>query len=447
MQLDTYAKFTAQNNVERSNTFARAVCADELYDRYYGGSNHDINFIVSAATIIGPIPLAIVTLAFISMRAYVNSKHPRRTSPVVKDSMRGKVLVAVVSLGIYISIYILILDIMSANIVHTSDHEYASELSGRSPSFNLYVSYITLFFDLLACVMFLVVPMIAILINSCCGKGPEGFLRFFGKRDFSLNKVFLLFLVAPVICITTHLGYILLAWTTQPSKSTTTLILYYFLFSYLFLCFQMTYKLGCQMIKIKNLNGEENPLERPQPKEQPESIQLSDLKGQSADNSHQQNPDVEQALAIAKKSINVPVFFATLLLGIVYLGLAVIFTMVVYLMPLASEDLFSYLFNVIQFMIVVVSTQYAYKLIAGKKFSIKKVLKHAKSIFKEQYNEPPQPKPNSQKVGIVEESVDFLTVELLIPHVKKSREYIRGLENGNGSPAELQAHFSPALKV
>ena len=393
MQLDTYAKFTAQNNVERSNTFARAVCADELYDRYYGGSNHDINYIVSAATIIGPIPLAIVTLTFISMRVYVKSKHPRRTSPAVKDSMRGKVLVAVVSLGIYISIYILILDIMSANIVHTSDHEYASELSGRSPSFNLYVSYITLFFDLLACVMFLVVPMIAILINSCCRRSPEGFLRFFGKRDFSLNKVFLLFLVAPVICITTHLGYILLAWTTQPSKSTTTLILYYFLFSYLFLSFQMTYKLGCQMIKIRK-----NSNEPPQPRR--------DFKG-----------------------INVPVFFATLLLGIVYLGLAVIFTMVVYLMPLASEDLFGYLFNVIQFMIVVVSTQYAYKLIAGKKFSIKKVLEHAKSIFEEQFNEPLQPKLNR---GIVEESVDFLTVELLIPHVKKSREYIRGLENGNG---------------
>ena len=411
------------------------MCADELYDRYYGGSNHDINYIVSAATIIGPIPLAIVTLAFISMRVYVKSEHPRRTSPAVKDSMRGKVLVAVVSLGIYISIYILILDIMSANIVHTSDHEYASELSGRSPSFNLYVSYITLFFDLLACVMFLVVPMVAILINSCCGKG---FLRLFGKR---VNKVFLLFLVAPLICITTHLGYILLAWTTQPSKSTTTLILYYFLFSYLFLSLQMTYKLGCQMIKIKkkkNPNGEENTLEQPQPKEQPEGIQLSDIKGQSADNLHQRSPDVEQALAIAKKSINVPVFFATLLLGIVYLGLAVIFTMVVYLIPLASEDLFSYLFNVIQFMIVVVSTQYAYKLIAGKKFSIKKVLKHAKSIFKEQYNEPPQqPRPSSQEVGIVEESVDFLTIELLIPHVKKSREYIRGLENGNGSPAEL----------
>ena len=156
---------------------------------------------------------------------------------------------------------------------------------------------------------------------------------------------------------------------------------------------------------------------------------------------------LSKPLQLPKKSINVPVFFATLLLGIVYLGLAVIFTMVVYLMPLASEDLFSYLFNVIQFMIV---AQYAYKLIAGKKFSIKKVLKHAKSIFKEQYNEPPQPKPNSQKVGIVEESVDFLTVELLIPHVKKSREYIRGLENGNGSPAELQeaAHrFSPAVIV
>ena len=47
-----------------------------------------------------------------------------------------------------------------------------------------------------------------------------------------------------------------------------------------------------------------------------------------------------------------------------------------------------------------------------------------------------------QKVDIVEQSVDFFTAELLIPHVKKSREYIKRLENGNQNPTEVAASQS-----
>ena len=132
----------------------------------------------------------------------------------------------------------------------------------------------------------------------------------------------------------------------------------------------------------------------------------------------ERHPSAEQApgqevngkLPFNNKPIRVCIFLLTLLLGIAYLGLAVIFTLVVYLMPLASEDLYSYLFSGIQFMIVVVSTQYAYNLFAGKTFSCKKVLKHAKEIiYKNIYGK------RTQNVDIVEQSVDFFTVELLIP--------------------------------
>ena len=90
-------------------------------------------------------------------------------------------------------------------------------------------------------------------------------------------------------------------------------------------------------------------------------------------------------------------------------------------------------------MIVVVSTQYAYNLFASKTFSFKKVLKHAKEIFHKNYDEAQNP---NQNVNIVEQSVDFFTAELLIPHVKKNREYIRGLENGNQNPTEVAASQS-----
>jgi hypothetical protein len=97
--------------------------------------------------------------------------------------------------------------------------------------------------------------------------------------------------------------------------------------------------------------------------------------------------------------------------------------MAIYLIPLASEDLFDYLFNVIQFMIVVVSTQLAYKLLAGKSFSFQRVIKHVmKGIdkyIKEYY-------PNSARKEVKNDAKntgDFLARELLVPHIVMTTEY------------------------
>ena len=523
MQLDTYAEFTAHENIQRRHTFARTLCADELYNLYYSGSRYDIDFVVSTATIVGPFSLVAIILAILIVRAVVQYKKLTKVSHIAKNTLRGKTLVAVVSISIYICVYILILDILAIYTVTASKHEYAPELSGRSLSFNLYVSFITLGCDLLSSIVFLVFPMIVILVKeftSSCRESCEGCAenRFscFGEKE----KFYYLFLVAPVICVTSHFGYILLAWTTQPSKSTTTLILYYFLFSYLYLMLRLTYKLGYRLIRIinrKSQSGEQAPGQEVNGKGEQAPGQEVNGKGEQAPGQEvngkgeqapgqevngkgeqapgqevngkgeqapgqevngkgeqapgqevngkgeqapgqevngkgeqapgqevngkgeqapgqevngkgeqapgqevngkgeqapgqevngkgeqapgqevngkgEQAPGQEvngkgeqapgqEVNGKNNKPIRVRIFLLTLLLGIVYLGLAVIFILVVYLMPLASEDLYSYLFSGIQFMIVVVSTQYAYNLFAGKTFSFKKVLKHAKDIF------------------------------------------------------------------
>ena len=209
--------------------------------------------------------------------------------------------------------------------VTTSKHEYAQELSGRSPSFNLYVSYITLGCDLLSSIVFLVVPMIVILLkefSSSCRESSEGCaenrLSCFGKKE-KADKLYYLFLVAPVICVTSHLGYILLAWTTQPSKSTTTLILYYFLFSYLYLMLRLTYKLGYRLIRIRKSR-----------RESPDYEMVSQAEAERPPSSEQ--APGQEVTPLNNKPIRVRIFILTVLLGIVYLGLAVIFTLVVYLL-------------------------------------------------------------------------------------------------------------------
>jgi hypothetical protein len=82
--------------------------------------------------------------------------------------------------------------------------------------------------------------------------------------------------------------------------------------------------------------------------------------GQNKQNSHNTNGQNE--------NINVLLFLVNLGLGLFYLCVALTFTMAIYLIPLASEDLFNYLFNVIQFMIVVVSTQFAYEQLKSSDF-------------------------------------------------------------------------------
>ena len=69
MQLDTYAEFTAHENIQRRHTFARTLCADELYNVYYSGGRYDIDFVLSTATIVGPFPLVAIILAILIVRA------------------------------------------------------------------------------------------------------------------------------------------------------------------------------------------------------------------------------------------------------------------------------------------------------------------------------------------------------------------------------------------
>ena len=320
-------------------------------------------------------------------------------------STKRKNLVALGLLNIYITIYIFILDVIAANIVRTSSHEYARELSPRNISFNLGVTYLTLTCDLIA-----VVVLIIMLI------------LIFNKKIKSVEGIFLSLLITPSICITSHLGYIMLAWITQPSRSTTTLILYYFLLSYMYLMFRKTYKLGqkCELIKqIKKKFSElKCSLEQRcdsdvyikyKPRKKPRDLEMKDIPQSNSAKNVTSTPPTESS-----SGIDLCLFFFIGVLGIYFLGLAVVFVMMIYLIPLASEDLFSYVFNVIQFMIVVVSTQYAYKLIVGKELCFKKIIKHIINGIK--HKVVPSDESISKGVG------KLVAEKLLIPQLEYKKE-------------------------
>ena len=371
MQLNIYAKFTNQENFERSNSFARTVCAGELYDIYYSGKKIEFNYIIGASAIVGPLLLAMLTFFFLAVsfkRKYHKLWDKKQDSKNgINLKTKRKNFVASVLIGIYISFYILILDVIAVYTVVTSSHEYEPELSvqSRHHAFNLVVTYVTLTYNLLVCSLIILI----LVIIWCIKIWPEQFNKCFArnccakkccqKKSYTTDEIeipdvadqvinSLLFpslLIPPFLSIISHLGYIILACITQPSRSTSTLILYYFILFYLYLIFRTSYKHGSKILKSKK-----------------------QLKSDS-------------------KTINVEIFTINIFLGMFYLGIAVVFILIVYLEPLTSDqDLFSYLFNVVQFMIVVVSTQYFYKLIAGKSFSIKKTIKTVHKIISDKKN-------------------------------------------------------------
>ena len=351
-----------------------------------------------------------VAMAYIIFRISLKYIEENKASSVLHSTKR-KNLVALGLLSIYITIYIFILDVIAANIVRTSSHEYARELSPRNISFNLGVTYFTLVCDLLALGAVIVVFILIII-----------------KKIESVEGIFLSLLTATSVCIITHLGYIMLAWITQPSRSTTTLLLYYFLFFYMYLMFRKTYKLGLRFKKsFSNYSPEtesgkrikklfSTPTNKPsETTNDPEPMEMQNRETNGNAHPTDSRAGSDSTPAGKQKGIDVCLFFFIGVLGVFFLGLAVVFVMMIYLMPLASEDLFSYLFNVIQFMIVVVSTQYAYKLVVGKEFCFKKIVKHIKDIaIKKKVHEAPSNEGISKEIG------KFVAEKLLIPQVKKN---------------------------
>lgn len=274
--------------------------------------------------------------------------------------------------------------------------------------FNLLVSHFTLICDLAACILFIILPLIIFFSKKASDK-----FTAIQERDM---LVFLL--LAPTICIISHFGYILLAWITEPSKSTTTLLLYYFIISYLYLTVRLSYKVGCKLLPTEKYSADKRFADkRSADNQRTEQTSAGDqVQGSGEDPSQGSNRVSSQSGSQGTdddQDINAHMFLINILLGVIYLELAVIFILAVYLLPLASEDVFSYLFNVLQFMIVVVSTQYVYKYFVEEKFKYKQVIEYMRKT--EEYKENYAKKASDKDIS------HFLAEVLLLPLLQEKR--------------------------
>ncbi len=178
--------------------------------------------------------------------------------------------------GILVSIAILIFDVLACYIVASGDHEYANDLRGRS--LNLYIVFGTLIcdFPLLLCILYIFAYNGKNLFKMCCkcditctareclthsllsivvGKKTLDKITKLSDNDM-IALMFSALLITPLLSFASHIGYILLAWLTEPSKCTTILILFYVLVVYFYLSFRKSYKHHARInISCNCLNG------------------------------------------------------------------------------------------------------------------------------------------------------------------------------------------------
>ncbi len=175
-------------------------------------------------------------------------------------------LVASVLTGIIISGTIVTLDAIACYIVISGNHEYKNFLKGSS--LNMYIVFGTLICDILFVLPLLFCLVYITLIYNgknffklCCNCDIERKADFclkgiipilIGKKsldqikkisdDGNISVMFFFMLISPILCLASHLGYILLAWLTEPSKCTTIFLFCYFLIIYFHFCFGKCYK-------------------------------------------------------------------------------------------------------------------------------------------------------------------------------------------------------------
>ena len=352
--------FTNREQIRRRNTFARAVCSEELDAIYYSDNNPSFVFIIVCATI--PIPLITLFLLVASVRKLDDSFINNFTH----SSSHGTI-VSMVLTGAVLSFGILAVDIISCVIVVSGNHEYSDFVEG--PSINLYIAFATLIYN----IIFILPLVLCIIYISVCFNGRNVFHRLCCRRsmacsvhpcisriiEFVVGKyaykklsmlshnaavslLFPLMIATPILCFSTHIGYIMLAWLTEPSKSTTIFLIYYGVLAYFFFAFRKCYNTFSGVIFTINLSKRED--------ENPASYNASiELDAVDSKRTSGKNSPVDGEIKRSKghtfisferfnkeQHINTQTFCFLIILGLVIAGIAVMLALLFLLLPFAG---------------------------------------------------------------------------------------------------------------
>ena len=335
-------------------------------------------------------------------------------------------IVALVLTGIWITIGIFVCDVLACYVV-LNGHEYSSDI--KRISINLYIVFGTLVSDIIFILpMLLIVLYICIFYNgreifkilhcntTCSGNSCLSTVIAFivGKKMFSkiiklsengiVSLMFPFMLVTPLLCFSSHLGYVMLAWLTEPSKCTITLILYYTFFVLLFFIFRRLYKIYSKIIfhlvkktddTSSNKNVKRGATEHELRSDYKEQVSLQVEHTSEVVNDEQTSRTyVSKACGCISYSrasshyINTQAFCLLLFYGVIIVSIATIFILIFVLLPITSDELAIYFVHALRLMILLITSQFAYQLFFSTTFTLRNVLQKFKEVYaKKGHNE------------------------------------------------------------
>ena len=393
--------YTNRDVVIRANTFARAICSEQLEPIFYSNDNPSFVFIIFSST----IPLPIVTLVVLLLA--VRKMNDNIIGTFARPTSHGTVVGAVLT-GSVISIAILVLNIHVCSIVANGDHEYSVHIEGMS--INLSIVFATLALNvifilpLVLCIFYIIIfhngrqlikgsqvcslqPCVTRVIRFVIGKNTFNKIAELSKNDI-IALMFPIMIASPILCISTHIVYILLAFLTEPSKCTTTFLIYYIVMVYFFVTFRKVYNFHSRTSFSFSLSkrGRNEDSSR----KSNNAIELEVVGGEvpppkeSSDNSKRSAVDPKSDSVFSghhKEHINPQAFGLLVLYGVFLTGIAAIILLNFLLLPFSSEQLVIYIFHLFQLIVVLVSTQLAYKLLFDGGFSLESVVKKFKDVY------------------------------------------------------------------
>ena len=269
MQLNEYSKYTDYVTVVQDITSsAHAVCSTNLKDKYF--LNHRVQLYLAFTVV---IPFIIIGI----FAAVIRSTHNEIRQKLTESSKDHPILVGLTLTGIYFMFFVIAMDI-AALAFYRTDHEYSD--FGVDNTFNLFILWITFGFDaivflhLLMCMIYLCCFQLrkdgtCLSCTSCCLEKflPLFFISYFyaifgsktqskmwkemqsesdgdDKKESPIVKwIVTALMLAPLFSVGSHAGYILIAWVTEPDKTTSAFLVGVGSLVFMFFVFKQCYTL------------------------------------------------------------------------------------------------------------------------------------------------------------------------------------------------------------
>ena len=392
------------DNIIREITSARAVCETDLFTETSASTEAKFSFVIISSTVFMPVTMMIVIV--IIFRSLLN----RIAKSVFNRPSKQANLVALVIVGIYVTLGVYLFDILACFRVSTSQHEYADLIDSSSTT--LWITYVTLSLNssflslLIICILYIFYHNIKLflgiqtrnskLLLNCISfiSGKENLMHYSRLSVDGVTAVmFPLMLIPPLLSFSSHIGYILIAFLTEPQKCTTVILNFYVMLICLYFSSKFCYRYHSSFNISISSDGDDTITATAAAMVQKESgnneseIQLkiigdscndgaSETMGSPARKCHK-TKKYKMCYTIPRepRHINTQAFCLVFLYSTFIVAVIVMIILTFVLLPFKSEDLLTYLVNATQIVILVLSTQIAFKVFFGVKFDVNQFFK------------------------------------------------------------------------